>query len=124
MASWQTHLDAAVDESADRMVALRRHLHAHPEPSGQELQTSLHLYRLFDELELPVRPEPRCMACGGKLGEVEKSSIRDEAPTKAYAACEQFWRCGRCGKLLWRGTHWQRISAALKAARPDRRLRD
>ena len=48
-ADWQARLDAAIDESAERMVALRRHLHAHPEPSGKELQTSLHLYQLFDE---------------------------------------------------------------------------
>ncbi len=60
--NWQTHLDAAIDESADRAVALRRHLHAHPEPSGQELQTSLHLYQLFDELGLPVRMGPE--GCG------------------------------------------------------------
>ena len=39
-----------VDELAEQMVALRRHLHAHPEPSGEELKTSLHLYQVFDEL--------------------------------------------------------------------------
>lgn len=53
--TWQNCLDAAVDESVDRMIALRRHLHAHPEPSGEELRTSLHLYQLFSELGLPVR---------------------------------------------------------------------
>ena len=47
---------------SERMVALRRHLHAHPEPSGEELQTSLHLYQLFDELGLAVRMGPE--GCG------------------------------------------------------------
>ena len=61
-ADWQTKIDAAVDESMERMVALRRHFHAHPEPSGEELQTSLHLYRLFDELGLNVRMGPE--GCG------------------------------------------------------------
>ena len=69
-------------------------------------------------LNLPVRPEPRCMACGGRLAEVDKPSVRAEAPAKAYAACDRFWRCARCGKLLWRGTHWRRIAAALAAADP------
>src|SRR5215212_7804118 len=59
---WRTRIDAAVDESMERIVALRRHLHAHPEPSGQELQSSLHLYRLFDEMGLPVRVGPE--GCG------------------------------------------------------------
>ena len=44
------------------MIALRRHLHAHPEPSGEELQTSLHLYQLFDEMGLAVRMGPE--GCG------------------------------------------------------------
>lgn len=60
--SWQAHLEATIDDGMDRIVALRRHLHAHPEPSGQELQTSLHLYQLFNELELPVRMGPE--GCG------------------------------------------------------------
>jgi amidohydrolase len=61
-ADWRTRIDAAVDESMDRIVALRRHLHAHPEPSGQELQSSLHIYRLFDEMGLTVRMGPE--GCG------------------------------------------------------------
>jgi amidohydrolase len=59
---WRTKIDAAVDEHSDQMIALRRHLHAHPEPSGEELQTSLHLYQLFDELRLQVRMGPE--GCG------------------------------------------------------------
>jgi amidohydrolase len=61
-ADWQTRIDAAVDESMERMIALRRYLHAHPEPSGEELQSSLHLYRLFDEMGLTVRVGPE--GCG------------------------------------------------------------
>lgn len=59
---WRKDIDAAIDEVAERMVALRRHLHAHPEPSGEELKTSLHLYQLFDELGLGVRMGPE--GCG------------------------------------------------------------
>ena len=59
---WRDRIDAAVDESAERIVALRRHLHAHPEPSGEELQTSLHLYQLIDEMGLGVRMGPE--GCG------------------------------------------------------------
>jgi metal-dependent amidase/aminoacylase/carboxypeptidase family protein len=31
-------MESAVDDMAAQMVTLRRHLHAHPEPSGEELQ--------------------------------------------------------------------------------------
>ena len=57
-ATWQNRIDAAVDAAMDRIVALRRHLHANPEPSNEELQTSLHLYQLFMDMKLPVRMGP------------------------------------------------------------------
>lgn len=66
-------------------------------------------------LGLPVR-DPRCMACSGALVEVAKEDVRDEAPRATFACQAQFWRCTRCGKLLWRGTHWKRIEAGLEAA--------
>ena len=40
---WQTKLDRRVDELGERLVAVRRHLHAHPEPSGQEVETTRYL---------------------------------------------------------------------------------
>jgi uncharacterized protein with PIN domain len=42
---------------------------------------------------------PRCMACGLAT-----------APTEAL--------CSRCGRLLWEGTHWERIAARIAAERP------
>ena len=55
----------------------------------------------------------RCMACGGELAEVPKHTVADEAPPLAFRHCDQFWRCRACGKLLWRGTHWQKIEHKL-----------
>lgn len=69
------------------------------------------------QLELPLRG-PRCMACGGELTEVPKHEVIDEAPPLAFRNCEKFWRCGRCGKLLWHGTHWQRITKRLADITP------
>ena len=64
------------------------------------------------KLKLALR-DPRCMACGGRLQEVPKHTVMDEAPPLAYRNCERFWRCSRCGKLLWHGTHWQKITKRL-----------
>ena len=72
---WRREIDAAVDDAVERMIALRRHLHAHPEPSGEELQTSLHLYQLFDELGLAVRMGPE--GCG-----VVVESRRQDGPRR------------------------------------------
>jgi hypothetical protein len=57
---------------------------------------------------------PRCMGCGGELAEVPKHTVAGEAPPLAFRNCESFWRCRRCAKLLWRGTHWLRIGKLLE----------
>ena len=60
--TWQAALDAIVGELEPELIALRRHLHAHPEPSGQELKTSLRLYQLLGDEGLSVRMGPA--GCG------------------------------------------------------------
>ena len=29
--------------------------------------------------------------------------------------CDVYFRCERCAKVFWRGTHWRRIEARLAA---------
>ncbi len=60
--------------------------------------------------------EPRCMACGGALDEVAKHTVASEAPPCSFAAFERFWRCARCTRLYWRGSHWERIERILARA--------
>ena len=78
----------------------------------QQLSKLRQLHFVAKELKLPLR-QPRCMACGGELAEVPKHAVMDEAPPLAFRNCERFWRCGRCGRLLWHGTHWQKIRRRL-----------
>ncbi len=70
---------------------------------------------VMGRLDLPLR-KPRCMGCGGELAEVPKHAAVEEAPPLAFRNCEKFWRCSRCGKLLWRGTHWHKITRRLQEA--------
>ncbi len=79
----------------------------------QQLSKLQQLRFVMGELALPMR-SPRCMACGGELAEVPKHAVMGEAPPLAFKNCEKFWRCRRCGKLLWHGTHWQKITKRLK----------
>ena len=72
---WITQLDAIIDRQAAEIVALRRHLHTHPEPSGEELQTSLHLYQLLEQQSLEVRMGPDgCGVMADNLPSEEASS--------------------------------------------------
>lgn len=60
--------------------------------------------------------EPRCMACGGKLVEVPKEQVADRVPPRTFAWLERFWECIRCRQVFWHGTHWNRITEALRLA--------
>jgi len=84
----------------------------------QQLSKLQQLQFVFRRLALALR-EPRCMACSGELEEVAKHAVAGEAPPLAFRNCEQFWRCRRCGRLLWHGTHWQRIAQRLKELQGD-----
>jgi uncharacterized protein with PIN domain len=70
---------------------------------------------VLDQLNLPLL-EPRCMACGGELAEIAKDQVVGRVPTRTFAWLDRFWECSCCRKVLWRGTHWAKIDAALAAA--------
>lgn len=86
-------------------------------PPGLELHRQVAY--VFQKLQLPLRP-PRCMACGGQLQGVPKEQVRDRVPARTWEWLTQFWRCERCERLYWEGTHWQRIQAGLQRAVQDR----
>ena len=51
----------------------------------------------------------RCTICCGRLNEVSRAEISGEVPQNSLEAYEEFWRCSGCGKVYWRGSHWERI---------------
>jgi hypothetical protein len=69
---------------------------------------------VFREFGLAVR-DPRCMTCGGELHRVGKEALQERIPPRTYRWLDEFFVCGRCDKLFWHGTHWQRIMATLSA---------
>ena len=106
-ATWQRQLDAVIDRNFGEIVGLRRHLHMHPEPSGAELQTSLHLYQLFAGAGPPVRMGPE--GCGVIVDSRSQASqrriavradcdalrIQDEKPVEYHSQVPQVMHaCG------------------------------
>lgn len=74
MVKWRESLPAVVDALYPEMVALRRHLHAHPEVSGQEHETSLFLYQMLGDRGFTVQLGPE-----GRGVIVDLPSRRDRA---------------------------------------------
>jgi uncharacterized protein with PIN domain len=80
-------------------------------PRGSAIADQLKFVLTTFRLE---RRDPRCMACGGELVEVETAAVAGEVPDKTRQCCHRFWRCRACQKLYWRGTHWIKIERALE----------
>jgi amidohydrolase len=58
MRDWRGAVDGYIDSIAETLRAVRRHLHAHPEPSGEEFQTARHLADRLVEANIPHRLVP------------------------------------------------------------------
>jgi hypothetical protein len=67
---------------------------------------------VLGRLNLPLA-QPRCMSCGGSLKVISRELAQPHVPPKAWQFHQTFFRCQRCGTVLWRGTHWKRIAERL-----------
>jgi uncharacterized protein with PIN domain len=87
-----------------RKVVTRGHwLRAHvPERQLEEVAAALQLRRL-------IRPFTRCLECNGQLAPKDRSGVRDQVPARVFRRFRTFVRCGHCGRVYWRGTHFQRL---------------
>lgn len=59
----------------------------------------------------------RCSNCNAIVAKIEKEKIKDKVPEYVYQTQEEFYRCPKCKKMFWPGTHWvlaQKYFAELK----------
>lgn len=57
-----------------------------------------------------IRPFSRCTVCNTAVRPVAKDAIIDQLPQSVARLNDEFWRCNGCGRLYWRGSHWQALS--------------
>jgi uncharacterized protein len=88
-------------------------LRAHdPERQIEEVSSALQLQRL-------IRPFIRCLACNGQLAPMDRGDARDQVPQRVYRRFRKFVHCGRCRRVYWRGTHFQRLHRLVARVRAE-----
>jgi uncharacterized protein with PIN domain/sulfur carrier protein ThiS len=83
-----------------------------------------HPHRQFVEVlrrfgPLDLRPFARCLRCNEVLRAVPKSAVDAALLPRTRQQYDEFYTCGRCGRVYWKGSHWKRLKHALDAAREE-----
>ncbi len=51
-----------------------------------------------------------CTSCGTRLDKINKKDLDNEKiPHNSLKAYKEFYKCPKCGKVYWRGSHWHEI---------------
>ena len=61
-----------------------------------------------------MRPFSLCLRCNVTLVDIGKAAVIDRLPDTVARAHERFFRCGRCERIYWPGSHYDRMQAALQ----------
>jgi uncharacterized protein with PIN domain len=61
------------------------------------------------DLGRTLRPFTRCLACNGMLHGVAKADVAERLPPRVMARFDELAQCGRCAKVYWRGSHYERM---------------
>ncbi len=67
-------------------------------------------------LQPHAHPFTLCLHCNTPLRAVAWESVEARLPPAVRAGHTQFQACDGCGGVFWKGSHWQRMCAALAAA--------
>ncbi len=87
----------------------------HPQ---RQLEEVVHAFSLERDLE----PFKRCMVCNGELRPIERAAVAGRVPPRVYARFRRFMECIGCGRIYWRGSHYERlVERARGLRRPHRR---
>ena len=62
----------------------------------------------------------RCSLCNLPLEGISKDAAQSRVPPYVFATQEHFHRCPGCGRIYWRGTHWQGMRKLLDEIAHDR----
>ncbi len=74
--------------------------------------------RRFD-LKSIIAPFSRCLSCNGTLHSVDKASISDQLEPKTKLYYDGFFRCDGCGKIFWKGSHFEKLESVVKKFRDN-----
>ena len=65
-------------------------------------------------LRRSARPFSLCVECNGRIEPVRKSEVAGRLPPRTRAFYRRFYRCRRCRRVYWRGSHYAKMMLFLR----------
>ncbi|GAA4320709.1 Mut7-C RNAse domain-containing protein [Flaviaesturariibacter amylovorans] len=78
--------------------------------SEEQLAEVIGRYRLQDA----IAPFRRCLSCNGAIAAVAEADVRALIPPRVLGFQKEYFQCAHCGKVYWKGTHYQRMKAFIE----------
>ncbi len=82
----------------------------------EQLAEVIKRFNLYDAIEGFCR----CVTCNGVLEDVDKADILDQLSDRTIQYYDTFRRCTACGKLFWRGSHYEQIDQFVEKLQRER----
>ncbi|PLV59475.1 Mut7-C RNAse domain-containing protein [Thermotoga sp. KOL6] len=76
----------------------------------EQLKEVIERYDLKDWM----KPFTRCIECNVEFEEIPKESVKGRVPSKVFELFNEFVRCPNCGRIYWKGTHYEHMTDFLK----------
>ncbi len=65
------------------------------------------------DLKKNIDPFSRCLRCNEILRNIPKNKIQGKVPPFVYKHYDNFKTCPTCGRIYWRGSHWDNMKKFL-----------
>ncbi|HEY2590885.1 MAG TPA: Mut7-C RNAse domain-containing protein [Steroidobacteraceae bacterium] len=72
-------------------------------------------------VERDLEPFTRCMVCNAELRPTERAAVEGRVPPRVHARFRRFMECERCGRIYWRGSHYERLEQLARGLRRGQR---
>lgn len=98
----------------DRGLLMRREVthgyflrNIHPFKQLQETVTRF-------QLKNHIKPFARCAVCNGEIIPARKETVLDKLPENTAKYYNGFFICSSCGKVYWKGSHYERLKKRIE----------
>jgi uncharacterized protein with PIN domain len=80
--------------------------------SDQPLEQLEEVLKRFD-LKEKILPFSRCLRCNSRLENVDSKALPSSVPAYVARSYKRFQSCPDCGRVYWRGSHWEHMRRVL-----------